>query len=91
MNPELKAKWVAALRSGEFEQEREYAGKGKKLCCIGVGGYVAGVRPIPTVVGTHECAAALGLSQDAQVHLVRMNDLDGQSFFEIADWIEKNL
>lgn len=38
MNPELKAKWVAALRSGEYEQTtgtlRDVDGHG--FCCVGV-------------------------------------------------------
>lgn len=38
MNPEVKAKWVAALRSGEYKQSRERVladGRGG-FCCLGV-------------------------------------------------------
>lgn len=36
MNPEIKARWVAALRSGKYEQERAVL-KGKSgFCCLGV-------------------------------------------------------
>lgn len=35
MNPEIKAKWVAALRSGDYEQGRGYLHRGG-FCCLGV-------------------------------------------------------
>jgi hypothetical protein len=37
MNPEIKAQWVADLRSGEYEQAKSYlASKGDGYCCLGV-------------------------------------------------------
>lgn len=36
MNPEWKAKWVAALRSGEYKQGKRYLRKGDEFCCLGV-------------------------------------------------------
>ena len=36
MNSEIKAAWVAALRSGEYEQGREYLSRDGKFCCLGV-------------------------------------------------------
>lgn len=37
MNPEYKAKWVAALRSGKYEQGRAALHKeGGGMCCLGV-------------------------------------------------------
>ena len=36
MNPEIKAQWVAALRSGEYEQGTEYLHRGDTFCCLGV-------------------------------------------------------
>lgn len=36
MNPEIKAKWVAALRSGEYKQGRDSLRKGDGFCCLGV-------------------------------------------------------
>jgi hypothetical protein len=36
MNPEIKAQWVAALRSGEYEQGQEYLHIGDSYCCLGV-------------------------------------------------------
>jgi len=53
LNPEFKSKWLAALRSGEYQQCRHklartnVGGTGTSYCCIGVAAKVAGyvVRP----------------------------------------------
>lgn len=36
MNPEIKAKWVAALRSGEYEQGKHALRDAEQFCCLGV-------------------------------------------------------
>ncbi len=36
MDPGIKAKWLAALRSGEFTQGRNYLAMGATYCCLGV-------------------------------------------------------
>jgi hypothetical protein len=36
MDPEKKGKWVAALRSGEYEQGTGSLNNGGKFCCLGV-------------------------------------------------------
>lgn len=37
MNPEIKARWVAALRSGEYKQHRQNLKSGTgAFCCLGV-------------------------------------------------------
>lgn len=37
MNPEIKAKWVTALRSGEYQQGRVHLRDGdNNFCCLGV-------------------------------------------------------
>lgn len=36
MNPEIKAQWVAALRSGEYEQGTGRLHRGDTFCCLGV-------------------------------------------------------
>ena len=36
MNPEIKAKWVAALRSGEYKQGRGQLRSEDLFCCLGV-------------------------------------------------------
>lgn len=42
MEPELKSKWVAALRSGEYRQGKDALHKDGAYCCIGVLCKVAG-------------------------------------------------
>ena len=44
MNPEIKAKWIEALRSGKYRQTKEYLKRGDKYCCLGVLCEVAGFR-----------------------------------------------
>lgn len=36
MNQEIKAKWVEALRSGEYPQGRQYLNQNGNFCCLGV-------------------------------------------------------
>lgn len=36
MNEEVKAKWVEALRSGEYKQTRSHLKDDKGFCCLGV-------------------------------------------------------
>lgn len=36
MNPEVKAKWVEALRSGRYRQCRSYLRADDAFCCLGV-------------------------------------------------------
>lgn len=37
MNPEIKAKWVAALRSGEYRQgQANLRNRANEFCCLGV-------------------------------------------------------
>ena len=36
MTPELKTKWIEALRSGKYEQGKHYLKVNGKFCCLGV-------------------------------------------------------
>ena len=36
MKPELKARWIAALRSGKFKQGRNFLARNNEFCCLGV-------------------------------------------------------
>jgi hypothetical protein len=36
MNQEIKAQWVAALRSGSYQQTRAYLNDARGFCCLGV-------------------------------------------------------
>jgi hypothetical protein len=101
MDPALKAKWVAALRSGEFTQCRGALHDGISFCCIGVGGHILGISReelqskasyLGANADTEKVLGPLEKLSDlkARQRLASMND-DGKSFSEIADWIEANL
>ncbi len=99
LDPEFKAKWVAALRSGEYHQahnalckyyrNREYA-----YCCLGVARSVLGSDAKELLNGPSyggSILSVLGLDIKARKFLAHMNDDDGKSFAEIADYIEAHL
>lgn len=48
LDPDFKAKWIAALTSGEYRQGREhlYSPTSGCFCCLGVGCAISGV-PLP--------------------------------------------
>lgn len=118
MDPEDKARWIDALRSGKFRQgegnlRRKQSNNGVRHCCLGVYAEVCGVEftPIlpPITTGTviysfqfpeyredyttlpEGWARPRGISDEVQNHLMKMNDEDGCSFTEIADWVDANL
>jgi len=97
MTPDLKAKWVAALRSGEFKQGQGVLWDGiDRFCCLGVLCKVAEI-PIGSVYTYPTSFMPLGLTR-AQTSVcgggaesfVAMND-SGVTFPEIADYIEREL
>jgi hypothetical protein len=67
LNPDFKAKWVAALRSGQYAQARNQLIADYKmpdgrqaLCCLGVGCVVSGIPAVslhgfklPTLLHVH--------------------------------------
>jgi hypothetical protein len=98
MKAELKAQWVAALRSGDYKQGRYRLQEADGFCCMGVLCVVAG-WPTDDRDGSVNSAPydpvreAIGGLSAAQM-LSRMNDRidDGhKSFDEIADWIEQHI
>jgi hypothetical protein len=106
MNAELKAKWVAALRSGDYKQTR---GTLKDLdlkvfCCLGV---LCEVAYVDVSAGNHASAydAIRKLILDtvsidgegipgvipAVDRLIELNDAQFADFTEIADFIDENI
>lgn len=96
---DLKARWIAALRSGGFEQGLHFLhddNHGEKYCCLGVltctvngaRGHTAAYRVngLGAYTFIEQC-----ISKEQSGHLQHMNDSEGKSFAEIADWIEANL
>jgi hypothetical protein len=102
LDPEFKAKWIAALRSGEYKQGNEilFDEELNTHCCLGVACRVAGVDPLKGdgfIKFDTDGAVPEILTGDTGIpeKLAYMNDgLYGEtqhSFLEIADWIEANL
>lgn len=98
MDTELKAKWVAALRGGEYQQARYQLRNGNGHCCLGVLCEVAGLkidRMGERVEGVEAQNAYKPVTdligEEYQTdHLTRLNDSERKSFAEIADYIETN-
>lgn len=101
MDPDLKAKWIQALRSGVYQQGkstlRSYVSGHPAYCCLGVlcdimGRWDHQYNEGHQNVLTHQTQQAAGFPYDFnQMALVRLNDLQGASFNQIADYIEENL
>ena len=111
MNPEIKAQWLAALRSGEYRQGKgELEGSGGRFCCLGVLCHLAHKQGVvertdgPEGQGWYDDEDArlpysvrdwsgmtsdIGLIEEGKASLVFLNDLDGRTFDQIADVIEK--
>lgn len=101
MNAELKAKWVEALRSGEYRQGegRLYDNATNTFCCLGVLCKITGM----SLLGADREGLELGPSQRQKVgvsmaqmiELTTRNDGSGgrspHSFPQLADYIDANL
>lgn len=101
MDADLKAKWVAALRSGAYEQGRKalLSSDGMRYCCLGVLADICGFALHPLAPGRYTdmgdkmypiLHSLYGTMDGAAKRAVRMND-EGASFADIADYLEANL
>lgn len=100
MNPEVKAKWLEALRSGKYKQGKEFLKRGNKFCCLGVLCDISGLdyghhdtELLPLNIAEY---AELPESPDVIVNgkhqeLVILNDGKGYGFKRLANLIEKYL
>lgn len=95
MDKNLKAKWVEALRSGDFTQLTPGGMNWRldgKHCCLGVLGELTDEQ---AAMDGYDFGSALsdkyGIDFEQRCHLIDMNDIHHKSFDEIADWIEAHL
>ncbi len=104
MDKELKAKWISALKSGNYKQgtgclKKTVLGE-NKYCCLGV--LCDLINPEiwkDTEVNdrfswnnrTDSIEGNVTLPSYIQSDLISLNDAKGSSFEEIADYIDKNL
>jgi hypothetical protein len=104
MNPEVKTKWVNALRSSDYEQGRFALRDSQNCyCCLGVlCDLYAKEKRKEWVKGTwcyyyqsKDACPPISVAKWSDCRsfskLMRMNDVEGKSFKEIADYIEENL
>jgi len=100
-----KDKWLAALRSGDYEQTDGMLCDSHGYCCMGVAGLVCfGLRHQQMAShGNLQAAGCLsmgtwipgdwteGSPESVQATLAYLNDVAKLSFPEIADFIEANI
>jgi len=105
MNPEIKQKWIVALRSGEYNQGKGYLCINNKYCCLGVLSEIAGIPKEreasngamlfrfngSTISGTFVYGLIASEIEGHEDKLIDMNDCKNASFDEIATYIEENL
>ena len=102
MDPELKSRWVAALRSGKYAQGRHsLRSADDKFCCLGVLADVLAPEDWEKrehaeqdyrFQGTKHTLRWEEVPYTVQGDLVNLNDIaPRKSFTEIADWIEENI
>lgn len=102
MDPEKKRVWVAELRSGNHRQGKhklmqQVAGEPTMYCCLGVLAKVTGLLTEKQLFyneGYDQLHVVLGVPPygvSNRTTCIHMNDTEGKSFAEIADWVEKNL
>jgi hypothetical protein len=89
---DVKAKWVTALRSGNYEQCQGVLQNGQAYCCLGV---LQALTHIPTdesaeMLHYEEAYEKLGLTAKEQDSLASMNDA-GATFLQIAERIQGEL
>jgi hypothetical protein len=102
----IKKRWVEALRSGNYKQTTGCLRNGDGFCCLGVlcdivdpegwgNGSSLGIpyrhgNFIPDAKTLQLVGIESGASTEIR-HLTEMNDNSGNTFSDIADWIEENL
>jgi hypothetical protein len=92
MDKELKQKWVAALRSGEYKQTVGVLKNHENCyCALGVlhdikdpNGWFEGFKGYGHTTGTGEIMTG----EPLWVNILEMNDKEEKSFPEIAEYIE---
>lgn len=93
MRDDIKAKWVAALRSGDYEQGRNYLQSEGKFCCLGVLCEVAvaeglDLRPIDTIAT--KVVDGRMIEQPAIAYVASSGDEDRFAFppREVYEWAD---
>jgi hypothetical protein len=92
MDSKSKALWVAALRSGGYQQITGQLRDSDGYCCLGVLLNCTGEGvPADEVELTEEDMKRYGITVKQQQRLIDMNDIKRKPFTAIADYIEQHL
>ena len=92
MDPEIKAKYIEALRSGKYIQRRgglsyQLRDGTMEYCALGVLGLVVGVD-LNSYEVYDKIKYAAKLTTDCEAEIIAANDLSMYSFTQIADDLE---
>lgn len=98
INKAFLKRWVAALRSGEYQQCRFFLKKENSFCCLGVACDIYAKETNNNwddnrMLGNSTCipdtiSSMIGISLYYQTKLMSLNDEKNKNFNEIADVIE---
>lgn len=99
IDPDIKARWVAALRGGEYVKGTMSFERDGRFCCLGVLCVVEGQPPFDpgagAPFGNWDFADSVMGDNDASMELAHRNDgangYKPHSFSQIADYIEAEL
>lgn len=91
MNKKLKRKWCSSLRGGTWNQIKgQYNDTERGRCALGVLMEIARAERGSSYEGFGNWSEGKIKAEDIR-KITTMNDLEGMSFLDIADWIEKNV
>ena len=88
----FRTDWINALRSGEYKQCTMTLHKDGCFCVWGVAGIVQGLKPdhMTPYCYPREAGIEKYLTHKEYNHIFGLNDHEGWTFSEIADYIEQN-
>jgi hypothetical protein len=107
MNSEIKTEWVRQLRSGKYRQGQHALAWVGRYCALGVYCEVVSSEADPArdhseggyedLMSDEPCGVPLSVLARGRLHeadawqIIDLNDTEGRSFRQIADWIERHL
>lgn len=90
MNQQQKEQWLAALRSGKYQQGTRRLQNSGRYCCLGVVREVCALPVAGNGFLVDENESWVFLDKHTQLELANMNDR-GDDFAAIADYIEQHI
>lgn len=106
MNKEIKIRWIEALRSGKYKQHTQQLRYKDNYCCLGVlldvtknetngfwsaNGLFNYKNNNYAACISYPLITDIELDDKLQCKLIEMNDSEGKTFNQIADFLEKTI